>query len=121
MADTQPTPSTLFKISGNVTSLFQCEKLAGALSVKPALVKKLSKKHGGDHCQMAYCILQNWVKQRERDTTSQALYDTLKRSHIKSLQTLAQRVRFLLLGRGKMSSTNTNSVEVQSEGGAIPT
>ena len=103
MAD-KPTPSTLMKISAEVTTLFLCEELVKALSVQPSLVKTLSKKHGGMPCMIAFGILQHWTDENGEGATSQVLYETLKRSRRKSLQRLARDVRFLLVKKGRVIS-----------------
>ena len=106
MADNQPTTSTLMRLACEVTSLFQCEKLAKALSVTSSVVKKLTKKHDGVHCQIALGILNFWVSQHKEEATSRALYETLRRSQRKSLQALAHRTQFFLIGTGNVSATS---------------
>ena len=103
MADNKPTPLILRKVSAKVTSLFLCKELAKALSVDHSLVKSLSKKHRGVLSKIAFGVLQFWLDENDDSATSQLLYQTLKESRKKSVQSLARRSRFLLVKKGKAS------------------
>ena len=102
MADNMLTPSTLMKISAEVTTLYICEELAKTLSVQPSLIKTLSKKHGGMQCMIAFGILQHWLDENGEGATCQVLFETLKRSRNKSLQRVARHTRLLLIMKGRL-------------------